>query len=206
LVERRFIRDVTDLYRLTMKDLLGLELFAKKKAQNLLDTIQASKARGLSRLLYGLGIRHVGEKAAQVLAQRFGTLDRLLEADRAALEDVYEVGPVMAQAVLQFFRQPQSRALVKKLHAAGVKMSEDVSRGPKPLANLTFVFTGALSSMTRPQAEALVRRLGGQASSSVSRVTNYVVAGDSTGSKAVKAAQLGVRVIDEDQFKKLVGE
>ena len=206
LVERRLIRDVADLYRLTMKDLLALELFAEKRALNLLATIQASKARDLSRLLYGLGIRHVGEKAAQVLAQRFGALDRLLKADRAALEDVHEIGPVMAQAVLQFFRQPQSRALVKKLHAAGVKMSEEVSRGPKPLANLTFVFTGALSSMTRPQAEALVRRLGGEASSSVSRLTNYVVAGDSTGSKAVKAAQLGVRIINEGQFKKLIGQ
>ena len=169
-------------------------------------TIHASKARGLSRLLYGLGIRHVGEKAAQVLAQRFGTLEELLKADRAALEDVHEIGPVMAQAVLQFFRQPQSRALVKKLHAAGVKMSEEISHGPKPLANLTFVFTGALSSMTRPQAEALVRRLGGEASSSVSRLTNYVVVGDSTGSKAVKAAQLGVRIINEGQFRKLIGQ
>ena len=112
----------------------------------------------------------------------------------------------MAQAILQFFRQPQSRALVKKLHAAGVKMSEEVSRGPKPLANLTFVFTGALSSMTRPQAEALVRRLGGMASSSVSRLTTYVVAGAAPGSKAAKAKQLGVRILDEAEFKKLVGQ
>ena len=204
LVERRVVRDVADLYRLTMKDLLELELFAEKKAQNLLATIQASKARGLSRLLYGLGIRHVGEKAAQVLAQRFGTLDRLLEADRDRLEEVHEIGPVMAQALLQFFRQPQSRALVKKLRAVGVKMSEEALHGPTPLANLTFVFTGALSGMTRPQAEALVRRLGGSASSSVSRATNYVVAGESTGSKAAKAAQLGVKIIDEAQFKKLI--
>jgi DNA ligase (NAD+) len=206
LVTKRLIRNVADLYRLTAKDLLALELFAEKKAENLLAAIKASRGRGLARLLYGLGIRHVGEKAAQVLAEQFGTLDRLMAADRASLEEIHEVGPVMAEAVVQFFRQPQSKALVKKLREVGVKLSEEVVAGPKPLANQTIVFTGELSDMTRPQAEALVRRLGGKASSSVSRLTTYVVAGDAPGSKAAKAKQLGVRILDEAQFKKLIGQ
>ena len=206
LVAGRLISDAADLYRLTAKDLLSLELFAQKKAENLLDAIRASRGRGLSRLLYGLGIRHVGEKASQVLAQQYGTMERLIEADRGNLEDVHEVGPVMAEAILQFFRQPQSRALMKKLQAVGVKMSEEVAAGPKPLAGMTVVFTGELSSMTRPQAEALVRRFGGNVSSSVSRLTTYVVAGTAPGSKTAKAKQLGVKIIDEAQFKKLIGQ
>ncbi|MBI4003572.1 MAG: NAD-dependent DNA ligase LigA, partial [Candidatus Omnitrophica bacterium] len=206
LVNHRLINDVADLYRLTIKDLLPLELFAKKKAENLLGAIDASRRRELSRLLYGLGVRHVGEKAAQVLAEQFGTLNRLMAADRASLEEVHEVGPVMAEALLQFFRQPQSRALVKKLRTVGVKLSEEITGGPKPLAQQTVVFTGEFSGMTRQQAEALVRRLGGKASSSVSRLTTYVVAGTAPGSKAAKAKQLGVKILDEGQFKKLVGQ
>ena len=206
LVSRRMIRSIADLYRLTMKGLLSLELFAEKKAENLLAAIQASKARGLARLLYGLGIRHVGEKAAQVLAQRFGTLSRLVEADRATLEAVPEIGPVMAKTLVQFFRQSQTRTLITRLKTAGVKMTEEVVTGPTPLANMMFVFTGELSGMSRPEAEALVRRLGGHTSSSVSRLTTYVVAGDAPGSKFTTAKQLGVEILDEAQFKKLIGQ
>jgi len=206
LVNRRMVRDVADLYRLTLTELLSLELFAEKRARNLLEAIHASKSRGLARLLYGLGIRHVGEKAAQVLAERFGSLSRLMGADRAALEAVPEIGPVMAEAMTQFFRHAATRGLVKKLEAAGIKRTDPVSKSPKPLANLTFVFTGELSSMSRPEAEALVRQRGGKASSSVSRLTDYVVAGTSAGSKLAKAKELGVEVINEPQFKKLAGQ
>ena len=206
LVERQIISDVAGLYELTAKDLLTLELFAEQKAQNLLATIEASKGRGLAHLLYGLGIRHVGERAAQVLAGQFGSLSRLMQADRATLEQVQEIGPVMAQTITEFFRQPQTRALVKKLEATGVKMTERIPHGPQPLAGTTFVFTGALSGLSRTEAEALVRRLGGKASASVSQVTDYVVTGASPGSKAEKAKQLGVKMLNETQFLRLVGQ
>lgn len=205
LVDQDAIHDAADVYRLTEAVLLRLPLFAEKKAKKLLEAIEVSRTRGLARLLYGLGIRHVGERAALDLAQRFGSMTELLQADQDALRQVEGIGPVVAEAVTEFFRQPETRRLIKKLDAAGVTMKEAVSGGPKPLANNTFVFTGELSSMSRLDAESLVRRLGGHASSSVSRLTSYVVAGAAAGSKLKKARQLGVTIIDEAQFKTLVG-
>jgi len=204
LVERRLISDVAGLYQLCAEDVLALPLFAEKKADKLVEAIRLSKDRGLARLLYGLGIRHVGEKAAMELAEQFGSMTRLVEADEAALERIPGVGPVVAQAVAQCFRQPATRVLIKKLDAAGLKMTQPQRRGPKPLARMTFVFTGELSGMSRAQAEALVRQLGGDASSSVSRLTTYVVAGASPGSKLEKAKRLGVGVLDEAQFMRLI--
>lgn len=204
LVRRALIHDAADLYRLTEQDLRDLPLFAERKAQKLLEAIAASRTRGLARLLYALGIRHVGEKAALDLAEHFGFMDRVLEADAAALQEVPGIGPVVAEAVTQFFRQPQTRALIRKLEASGVVMKDATPRGPRPLAGKTFVFTGGLSAMSRPDAEALVRRLGARASSSVSRKTDYVVVGDSPGSKLEQAKKLGVKVIDEAQFQKLL--
>ena len=203
LVSQRLIRDLADLYRLTEPELLTLPLFAEKKAQKLLGAIAASKRRGLARLLYGLGIRHVGEKAARDLAQRFRSLSRLMEADLAALDQMPGIGSVVAEAVVQFFRQQETRTLIKQLEAVGVKTTEEARTGPQPLADTTFVFTGGLSRLTRPQAEALVRQLGGQVSSSVSRTTDYVVAGDSPGSKREQAKKLGVKVIDEAEFLRM---
>ncbi len=203
LVGRKMIRDVADLYRLTAKELLGLPLFGEKRAQNLLAAIKASTSRGLSRLLYGLGIRHVGEKAALDLAQEFRSMDRLAAADREQLDRMAGIGPVLAEAIAEFFRQPGTKTLLKKLEAAGVKMTEAVASGPRPLANRTFVFTGELSSMSRAQAQALVRRLGGEPSSSVSRLTHFVVAGGAAGSKLQKAKHLGVTIIDEAEFLRM---
>ncbi|MBI3320641.1 MAG: NAD-dependent DNA ligase LigA [Candidatus Omnitrophica bacterium] len=204
LVGRGMIHDVADVYRLTERELLPLPLFAEKKSQKLAAAIRASKPRGLARLLYGLGIRHVGERAASDLAQRFGSMSRLLQADAAGLTQVPGIGPVVAEAVVQFFRQPQTRSLINKLEAAGLTMSETARTGPRPFAKKTFVFTGELSSITRAEAEALVRQLGGHASSSVSRLTDYVVAGDSPGSKLEQAKHLGVTIVDETQFKRLI--
>ena len=203
LITRPSFRDIADLYRLTEQDLLTLELFAEKKAQKLCAAIQASRTRGLARLLYGLGIRHVGEKAAIDLAEQFGSMRCLMQADRAELEGLAGIGPVVAESVRQFFRQPQTKTLIKKLEAAGMTMTEAARRGPQPLAKMTFVFTGELARITRPQAEALVRRLGGKAASSVSRLTTYVVAGASPGSKHATAKKLGVTIIDEAKFMKL---
>ena len=203
LVSQQLLHDFADLYRLTEQELLTLPLFAEKKAQKLLEAIAASKRRGLARLLYGLGIRHVGEKAARDLAQRFRSMSRLMEADLATVDQMPGIGSVMGEAVVQFFRQQETRTLIKKLEAVGVKMTEEARTGPQPLAHTTFVFTGGLSHLTRPQAEALVRQLGGQASSSVSRKTDYVVAGNSSGSKREEAKKLGVKVIDEAEFLRI---
>ncbi|MBI2496137.1 MAG: NAD-dependent DNA ligase LigA [Candidatus Omnitrophica bacterium] len=206
LVSRGVIHDVAELYRLTDGDLLKLPLFAERKAQKLLDAIRASRTRGLARLLFGLGIRHVGEKAARELAERFGSMTRLTQVDQGTLEQVPGIGPVVAGAVVQFFHQPETRQLIRRLEAAGVKMTEAARSGPHPLLHATFVFTGELSSMSRSEAEALVRRLGGTASSSVSRKTTYLVAGDSPGSKLEKAKKLGVNVINEAHFKQLISQ
>jgi len=205
LVRRRAVRSVADLYRMTPKTLLALPLFAKKKAEKLIEAIRASRTRGLSRLLYGLGIRHVGERAAQVLAERFGSMPRLLQADAATLTAIPEVGPVMAASIVQAFTLASMRRLIKALQAAGVKLTEEAARGPKPLAGSTIVFTGELAVMSRSDAEAIVRQLGGHAAGSVSAKTTYVVAGRDPGSKFARAKQLGVTILDEAQFKQLIG-
>ncbi|MBI4343834.1 MAG: NAD-dependent DNA ligase LigA [Candidatus Omnitrophica bacterium] len=206
LIERRLIKDAADLYRLAAKDLRALELFAEKKAQNLVDAIAASRPRGLARLLYGLGIRHVGEKIAQLLAEHFGSMARLARAKAEELESLQEIGPVLAAAVAAYFRHPGTRKLLERLEAAGVKMTEEAARGPRPLAGQTFVFTGELLAMTRAQAEALVRRLGGKTASSVSRLTTHVVAGQAPGSKFNKAKQLGVKILDEAAFRRMMDQ
>jgi DNA ligase (NAD+) len=207
LVERGLIKDAADLYhRVTPEPLLTLPLFAEKKAQKLVDAIRASRARGLARLLYGLGIRHVGEKAARDLAEAFGSITTLMEASSGQLAQVHGIGPVVAESVVAFFRQPQTGTLIKKLDGAGVVMTEPRRAGPRPLEGKTFVFTGELSGFTRPQAEALVRALGGTSASSVSRLTDYVVAGGTAGSKLQKAKTLGVKIIDEAGFNKLTKE
>ncbi len=205
LMEQRLIHEVADLYRLTESDLLQIPLFKEKKAQNLLAAIRRSRSRGLARLLYGLGIRHVGEKAARDLAHHFRSMKRLATAGEDQLQRVPGIGPVVAQATAQFFQQPSVRQLISTLEAIGVKMIEAVRprTGTQPLANLTFVFTGELTQMTRADAESLVRRLGGQASSSVSRKTSYVVTGDAAGSKLTTARRLGVKIINEQQFREL---
>ncbi len=206
LVSRRLIHDVADLYTLREQDLLTLELFAQKKAQKLLKAIVASTTRDLARLLYGLGIRHVGEKAALDLAEQFGTMDRVMRASGDELEAIPGVGGVVAKAVIQLFKQPQTRTLINKLREAGVTMAQPRRAGPQPLKGSTFVFTGELAHMSRTQAESFVRRLGGEASSSVSRLTSYVVIGSSPGSKFEKAKQLGVPILDETQFQRLIGQ
>ncbi len=204
LVARRLITDVSDLYRLTEQQLLTLDLFAETRARNLLASIDRSRSRGLSRVLYGLGIRHIGEKAAQVLATQFGSIEALMAAEEQGLVAVREIGPVAAHALAEFFRLPQSRALVERLRQMEVVVTERAVPGPKPLSGKTFVFTGELTGMTRAQAEARVRQLGGATASSVSRATSYVVVGRAPGSKLAKAKRLGVTVVNEAQFKQLV--
>ncbi len=205
LVQQRLVHDIADLYQLTAPALLKLELFAEKKAENLLAAIGQSTSRGLARVLYGLGIRHVGEKASQLLAEQFGSMERLMDASEETLRGIPEVGPVMAAAIVGYVRQPATKRLIETLRAAGVKLTEDVTQGRKPLVGLTIVLSGELSSLSRAAAEALIHRLGGKAASSVSRKTHYVVAGQRPGAKYQRAKKLGVKILDEAQFKRLIG-
>ncbi|MBI4425739.1 MAG: NAD-dependent DNA ligase LigA [Elusimicrobia bacterium] len=208
LVDSGRVKDYADVFSLTKDDLLRLELFADKRAQNLLDRLEAAKGRPLSRLLYGLGIRQVGTVSARDLAGQFRTLDALAAASEEELQRVHEVGPVVAAAVASFLRQPQAARLVAKLKAAGLRTTEPerAARAGGPLAAKTVVFTGELESLTRSQAEELAREAGGTPASSVSKKTGYVVIGKDPGSKAEKAKSLGVPTLDEAGFLKLVGK
>ncbi len=199
------VKDFAGIYSLGKENLLRLELFAEKRAQNLLDAIEKSKERPLARLLFALGIRHVGEKAAETLAEEFGSLDALMEAKEEELERIPEVGPALAGSVREFFKQKEIRILIEKLRKAGLKLEQErVKKGPQILTGKTFVFTGELKGYSRSEAEKLVKNLGGKASSSVSEQTSYVVVGESPGSKYGKAKALGVPILSEEEFEKLI--
>ncbi|HET9854140.1 MAG TPA: NAD-dependent DNA ligase LigA [Methylomirabilota bacterium] len=206
LVDRGLVRDFADLYALDVDTLAGLERLAEKSAQNLRRALVASKKRGLARLLNALGIRMVGERAAQLLAARFGTMERLLAATEADINEIYGIGPQIAQAVTTFFAEPRNRATVERLAAAGVVMAEEGhTEGPRPLDGKSLVLTGGLASLSRDQAKDLIIRLGGRVTGSVSKKTDYVVVGEDAGSKADDAKRLGVATLDEAAFLKLVG-
>ncbi|MEW6307859.1 MAG: NAD-dependent DNA ligase LigA [Bacillota bacterium] len=195
-----------DLYRLTREQLEGLERVGPKSAANLLEAIDRSRDRPLAKLLFGLGIRFVGQRVAQVLADRFRDLDALAQADESALQAVDEVGPRIAESVQAFFRQEASRRLVAELKAAGVEtaLPDAPAEGPQPLAGKTFVFTGSLTGLTRAQAEARVQALGARTAGSVSRHSDYVVAGDNAGSKLDRARELGRTILSEAEFLELI--
>ncbi len=206
LVDRGMVKDFADLYGLTVEELAGLERLAKKSARNLYDAIQGSKTRGLSRLLNGLGIRMVGERAAQLLAARFGSMEKLETASEDDINDIYGIGPEIAQSVARFFAEPRNRKIIERLRKAGVVMREEgATEGPKPLDGKVIVLTGGLSSLSRDDAKDLIVRLGGRVSGSVSRKTDFVVVGEDPGSKADDAKRLGVKTLDEAAFLKLVG-
>jgi DNA ligase (NAD+) len=206
LVDRGMVHDFSDLYTLTVDELSGLDRLAKKSAQNLVDAIQASKTRGFSRLLNGLGIRMVGERAAQLLAARFGTMEALQAATEDQINEIYGIGPQIARAVAGFFALPDNKKTIEQLRRAGVLMREEgATDGPKPLDGKTLVLTGGLRSLTRDQAKDLIIRLGGRVSGSVSKKTDFVVVGEDAGSKAEDAERLGVTTLDESAFLKLVG-
>ena len=207
LFEQGYIKDPADLYSLYQhRDaLIALERSGEKLVSNLLNAIEKSKTNPLERLIFALGIRHVGEHAARLLAEHFGSLDALMHATEEQITQIHGIGPETAREVVEFFARPENRAVIEKLRQAGVRMeAERTARGATPFAGLTFVFTGELQSYTREEAEALVRALGGRATSSVSKATSYVVAGPGAGSKLQKAQQLGVPILDEAQFVEMV--
>jgi DNA ligase (NAD+) len=206
LVDRGLVRDVADIYSLTFEQVVGLERMAKKSAENLLNAIEKSKSRPLSAVIFALGIRHVGEALGRSLAMHFGSMDALMNASEEALLEVEDIGPIVAKSIADFFRQEANRRVVERLKEAGVTMTErrEEKAAADEFAGKTFVFTGALKSMTRDKAQELVVSLGGKAGSSVSRKTDYVVAGEEAGSKLAKARELGVKVISEDDFLAMV--
>ncbi|MBP7707980.1 MAG: NAD-dependent DNA ligase LigA [Candidatus Aminicenantes bacterium] len=206
LLAAGLVKSIPDLYGLEYEALVGLERLGPKSARNLLDQIEASKGRGLARLLFALGVRHVGERLAQSLAARFGSLDALAAAPAEDLVQVEDVGPRVAESVLFFFAQPAHRELVKRLREAGVRFeAAAAAAGPKPLAGQVFVITGTLEGLSRDEARGLLEALGAEVGSSVTKKTTGLVVGESPGSKLERARELGVRVIDRKEFDRLVG-
>jgi len=206
LVDKDLVKDVADLYSLKLNQVANLERMAEKSAQNLLDEIAASKKQPLSRLIYALGMRFVGERTGQLLAENFGSLEELAEAKAEDLEKVAEVGPKVSEAIVEFFGEPANRKLIKKLHAAGVRPTgEKREIKSQKFAGKSFVFTGALEHRSREEAGELVLQHGGKLSGSVSKKTDYVVVGADPGSKYDKAKELGVTVLTESEFEKLIG-
>ncbi|MDX6404540.1 MAG: ligase [Blastocatellia bacterium] len=211
LIAKKMISDVADLYRLKLDDLTALDRMAAKSASNVLAQIEASKARDLWRLIYGLGIRHVGERTAGILARQFGSLERLGQATVEELDEVHEIGLTMAQSIRDWFDDPGNKDLCRRLREAGVRTENEKqsSRGQKEgderFAGKQFVLTGSLPGMTRDEARGLIESNGGRVISSVSKKTDFVLAGAEPGSKLAKAIQLGVPVIDEAEFKKMLG-
>ena len=206
LLAAGLVRSVPDLYALRYDDLVELERLGPKSSRNLLDEVAASKGRGLARLLYALGIRHVGERLAQTLAARFGSLGALEAAGLDDLVQAEDVGPKVAESILFFFARPENREFIRRLREAGVEdRAARTAGGPKPLAGEVFVITGTLAAMTRDEARELLERLGAEVGSSVTRKTTGLVAGEAPGSKLDRARELGVRVIEEREFLKLVG-
>jgi len=205
LIDRGLVKNVADIYDLSKKDLLSLDRFADKSAQNILDEIENSKKLPLERVIYGLGIRMVGERTAQFLAEHFGSMEALEQAGVEELQNVDEVGPRIAESIVEFFSIPANRKLVDRLSDAGLTLKgKKKERGTK-LVGKTFVLTGTLAKHTRDEAKKMIEDAGGKVTGSVSKKTDYVVAGADAGSKLDKAKELGVAVIDEAEMERLAG-
>jgi len=205
-VDGGLVRDVSDLYYLQRDPIAALERMADKSADNLVQALEASKSRPLDRVLFGLGIRHVGATVAAAIASEFGSLDAIRAASPDDLAAVEEIGPKIAESVTEYMARPDTARIIERLKAAGVDPRVvRTEASEQTFTDMTFVFTGALEKMTRQEAEALVRERGGKATGSVSKKTTYVVAGEGAGSKLAKARQLEIPVLTEDEFREMVG-
>jgi len=200
LAGKGLVHDAADLYELTVEQLAPLDRFGQKSAENLVNAIAASRENDLSRLIFALGIRQVGQHAARLLAAKYGTLDALMAAPEEELTETREIGAITARSIREWFSGEQARALIERLRAAGVNFESREERGDDRFAGRTFVLTGALSLFTRDEAGAMIEKYGGRSASSVSKKTDYVVAGENAGSKLKKARELGIPVLTEQEF------
>jgi DNA ligase (NAD+) len=199
LVNEGLIRSVSDIYDLKYEQISTLERFGERSARNLINAIERSKTRPLPNLVYALGIPNIGEYLARVLAEYFGSLEVLLQADRETLVNIDDIGEIVAESVITFAQDPDNRKMVERLKEHGIDPKAG-NKGEQPLLGKTFVFTGSLETMTRDEAKNWVRDLGAKASGSVSSKTDFVVSGESSGSKLDKARELGVKVMNEQEF------
>jgi DNA ligase (NAD+) len=207
LVDKGLVKDVADLYALTLEQLAGLERMAVKSASNVLAQLEASKGRGLARLLFGLDIRHVGERTARILAQQFRSVENLNAATVKQIDDIHEIGLTVAESVRAWFDEPRSQDLLARLQTAGVSLTAEESGATQlddRFNGKIFVLTGRLTQFTRDEAARLIEARGGRTSSSVSKKTNFVIAGEEAGSKLDKAQALGIRVLDENEFSTML--
>ena len=202
------IKDAADLYYLTREQLLSLERMADKSVSNVLNSIKKSKDRPLARVIFALGITHVGDQYAELLAEQFHSIDQLAEASQEELSDLSAIGPKIAESIVAFFRQKGNKQIIKKLRKAGVRLEREKVKEARPeelpLAGLEFVLTGKLDSFSRSEAEAKIKALGGKAGSDVTKKTSYVVAGADPGSKLAKAQKLGTKTINEAELLALL--
>jgi DNA ligase (NAD+) len=205
LLDKNLINNIADIYELNFEDIASLKKNGKKFAQNLIDSINKSKENDLYRLITALGIRHVGGKASKVLARKYKTMENLQNANFEQLSQINDIGEVMANSIIEFFMQEQTKDLIEKLKNAGVNMNclEEES-DDKRFEGKTFVLTGSLELFTRKEAEDIIEKLGGKTSSSVSKKTDYVLAGEDAGSKLTKAQSLGINIISETDFKEMI--
>ena len=208
LLEKGLVHDVADLYYLKMDDLLKLDRMGEKSAGNIIKAIEGSKERPLARLLYGLGVRHVGEQIAELLADRFPNIDEISSASEEKLMTVPTIGEKIAESVVAFFRQEQNRLVIEKLRKAGVKLVEEKAKqtGESPLASMEFVITGTLKSSSREKAQERIKVLGGVAKDDLTRKTSYLVVGEEPGSKVARARSWGIKTISEEEFLRLLGQ
>jgi DNA ligase (NAD+) len=206
LLEEKLVENIPDLYSLNHEGIANLERMGPKSSQNLLDEIERSKQRDVSRLIYALGIRYVGERTAQALADYFKDIDSLAKVSLDELIQIEDVGPKVGESIVFFFKQPENIELINKLKESGLKFSsmKKAKKGERPLAGQIFILTGKLSDLSREEATEIIEDLGGTVSSSVSSKTTYVVVGDSPGSKLERARKLGIQTLGEKEFLKLV--
>ncbi len=211
LVEKDLIKDISDLYFLKRDDLISLERMAEKSADNLLDAIKTSKKKSLANLIYGLGIRYVGVHTSEVITGYYPILDKFKKANLVELIEINEIGPKIAESIILFFKEKENLAIIERLRSAGLNFGQEEEIGRKKketqiLAGKQFVLTGTLKEFTRTQAKEIINKLGGRVTGSVSKKTDYVVAGEDPGSKYQKAQELGVTIINEEEFKKIINK
>ena len=204
LLSKKLISNIADIYKLSFEDIASLKKNGTKFADNLINAIENSKKNDLYRLLTALGINHIGAKASKILAKKYKTIDNLMQANLEELSEIADIGPIMAKSIVEFFEEDQTKDLIEKLKQAGVNTeSLEKEEQNQKFEGLTFVLTGSLEKYTRQEATDLIEKFGGKVSGSVSKKTDYLLAGEDAGSKLTKAQSLGVKIITEEEFEKL---